>query len=92
MENETERYYSKHDNSRKDSKGFNGVFDVIDRTTNEVVATIDTFNQGQDKVSELIKKDKIARGERVIDILEIPISHRDRARTVTELMPVTVYK
>lgn len=92
MENGVAKYYSHHDTSRKDSKGFNGVYDVIDRETGEVMNTFDQFGQAQDKITELIKKDKISRGERVIDLIEIPFSHRDRSKAVTEILPVTVYK
>ena len=92
MENGTAKYRSVHDNSRKDSRGYSGVYDVIDNTTNEVIATFDTYGQGQDKISELIKKDKLARGEMVIDLIEIPITYRDRSRPVTEILPVTVHK
>jgi hypothetical protein len=92
MENGLPRYYHTHDMTRKDSRGYSGVYPVIDRNTNGEVAVCDNWNQAEDKVKDLIKKDKIARGIKVIDLLEIPFTHRDRSRAITEVQAVTIHK
>ena len=92
MDNGIPRYYHIHDMTRKDSKGYNGIYYVVDRNTNEEISVCDTWTLAEDKVKELIKLDKIARGVRVVDLLEIPFQHRDRRRDATEVQTVTVHK
>lgn len=92
MENGTSRYYQIHDRTRKDSNGLTGVYAVMDRQTGEELCWFDTFPLATDKVNELEKLDKIARGMKVIDLIEIPLSRRDITRTITEVAPVTIHR
>lgn len=92
MDNGISRYYQIHDRTRKDSKGIIGVYAVMDRQTGEEVCWVDTFPLATDKINELEKLDKIARGIKVIDLIEIPFSRRDVTRPVTEVVAPTIHR
>ena len=92
MVNGVPRYYQYHDNSRKDSRGFSGVYSIIDRITSEEVCAVDTYHLAQEKVAELERKDKIERGIKIIDVLEIPYAYKDKFRSPTEVSTVTIHK
>ncbi len=92
MDNGLSRYYHVWDHGRKDKKGYCGVYSIIDRTTGKEVAVADSYDEAQKLEKELDKKDKLERGIKIPDMIEIPFCHRDRSRTVTEVAPVVIYK
>ena len=92
MDNGLPRYYHIHDRSRKDSKGIIGVYAVMDRKTGLEVSWFDTYPLAQDEMNRLEKLDKVARGIKVIDLIEIPYTRRDIAKTPTEVVSLPVYR
>ena len=86
------RYYSVFDQSRKDSNGYKGVYSIMDRQTCREVCICDNHNAAHDKMKELEKKEREAKGVKFTDIIEIPYSCRDKNRTATEVSAVVVHK
>lgn len=92
VENYENRYYSEYDSTCKDSRGYNGIYRIIDKTTGEVLTSVDTYVEADDKVKMLNKKDKMEKGIRVIDLIEIPTSYRDGCKKEVEVVAPTIHK